>query len=139
MIAYFLNDMISKLLDYDPEEPIVPWRRRLVKGDRDDNRKLENWNKGLRISVKDFPIFKDPIYWNKFRRAFLIAMEACGLLHLLDPNYKITCEPLYKAQSGWVYKMMQDNFQEPYAKTIVIKNVAKEGDLCHLDRYLRIP
>ena len=127
----FLTDVPSLLydfqtLDYDPEEPIVPWRRRLVKGDRDDNRKLENWNKGLRISVKDFPIFKDPIYWNKFRRAFLIAMEACGLLHLLDPNYKITCEPLYKAQSGWVYKMMQDNFQEPYSKTIVIKNVMKK-------------
>ena len=46
-------------LEYDPDSPIVPWRRRLERGNQDDKKALEAWNKNIRLSPKDFPIFKD--------------------------------------------------------------------------------
>ena len=51
----------------------------------------------------------------------MVAMESANLKHLTDVTHVVKCIPLHKAQCGWVHKMQQDNFQEPYAKSIVIK------------------
>ena len=38
-----------------------------TKGTSEDKKALEPWNRNIRLSTKDFPIFKDPIYHNKFK------------------------------------------------------------------------
>ena len=40
----------------------------------------------------------------------------------MDTNYVPSSQVLHKAQSGWIYKMQQDTFQEPFAKSVVIKH-----------------
>ena len=108
-------------LEYDPEAPIVPYRRIRERGTDEDRRAIDTWNKNIKLSSKDFPVFKEAIYWNKFKRMYMVAMESANLKHLTDVTYTVKCAPLHKAQCGWVYKMQQDNFQEPYAKSIVIQ------------------
>ena len=130
-----LNDLQRKmyefqLMHYDPEAPVLTWRKRREQGSPEDRKLLESWNKNVRISIKDFPVFKEAIYWNKFKRSYLVAIESYNLQDLMNPAYKPTSPSLHKAQCGWVYKMQQDTFLEPYARSVVIahtddKNVAK--------------
>ena len=128
LTADFLNDCAQTFadfhaLDYDPEAPIIPYRRIRERGTDEDRRAIDTWNKNIKLSPKDFPVFKEAIYWNKFKRMYMVAMESANLKHLTQVTHKPKCVPLHKAQCGWVYKMQQDNFQEPYAKSIVIQYI----------------
>ena len=51
---------------YDPETPILSWMRLQKDGTVEDKRQLEAWNKNVKVSSKDFPLFKDALYWNRY-------------------------------------------------------------------------
>ena len=107
---------------YDPDEPIKSWQRIQREGDGNDKIALESWKKNIKVSIKDFPIFKDPVYWKRFSRQFIVTLDSFNLRHIVDRNAKAPGTELVEAQMRWGYKMMQDVIQEPHAKSIVIKS-----------------
>ena len=107
---------------YVPENPIKNWRLVLHEGSQQDKKALESWNKNLRVNAKDFPTFKDGIFWTRYRRKLLATVKSFGLDHLLDPTHKPENPKLDEAQQDWLYKVMQDTFTEPFAKKTVNKH-----------------
>ena len=106
---------------YLPDAPIKSWRAIQREGYGNEKVQLDNWNKQLRLSVKDFPIFKDPVFWVKHKRQFKVAVDSYSLGHLFDVNHVPPNLPLFQAQQGWAYKMLQETLQEPFCKSVVIK------------------
>ena len=50
---------------YLPDAPIKSWQAIQKEGCGNEKTQLDAWNKQLQLSIKDFPIFKDPVFWVK--------------------------------------------------------------------------
>ena len=61
---------------YLPDAPIKSWRAIQKEGYGHEKTQLHNWNKQLRLSIKDFPTFKDPVFWVKHKRQFKVAVDS---------------------------------------------------------------
>ena len=103
---------------HNHDDKIVPWNVALpTKSDE----ALAAWNKSVRPNRLDYAVFKDEAHWTKAKESFLVTLDAQNLSMMAQDGYVVT--PTEKEvddrRKNWLYKIMQDSFQAPAAKTIV--------------------
>ena len=52
-----------------------------------------------------------------------MTLKACGLEHMIDPDYTIEDPDLHAVQSSWLYKAFQDRITNSIGKGIVSKHI----------------
>jgi len=100
--------------EHDPTKEITPWGLAISK-----NQGLMVWNKLVKLSARDFKPYREDNNWVDYKEAFMIALEAQNLAHLVDPNYVIVDEDLHQVQQKFLCKVFRDNMLHHEAKSIV--------------------
>jgi len=108
--------------EHDRTKEITPWGLAIS-----HNKGLADWNKLVKPSARDFKPHREANGWVDYKEAFMIALEAQNLTHLVDPSCVVTDEDLHKAQQKFLYKVLRDNVTHHEAKSIV-KSYAKTKD-----------
>jgi len=71
-----------------------------------NNKGLLDWNKLVKPSARDFKPFREANNWVDCKDAFLIALEAQNLAHLVDPSCVVTDVDPNKAQPSFLCKVL---------------------------------
>ena len=85
----------------DPAKEITPWGLAVS-----HNKGLADWNKLVKPSARDFKPFREANNWVDCKDAFLIALEAQNLAHLVDPSCVVTDVDPNKAQPSFLCKVL---------------------------------
>ena len=78
---------------YDPTKPIIPWSSSTSRSEG-----VNNWNKLVKPSGKDFKPFREALNWYLYKEDFLIALRSMNLSHLVDENFVVIDTDLDEAQ-----------------------------------------
>jgi len=108
--------------EHDPAEKITPWGLAVS-----NNNGLSDWNKLVKPSTRDFKPFREANGWVDHKDAFVIALKAQNLAHLVDTSCVVTDVDLHKAQQNFLHKALLDNMMHCEAKSIV-KSHSKTKD-----------
>lgn len=124
-VTTITKDMFDdyRVSEYNPEDPIVPWKIVLKNKQKETSKGLSEWKKSVKISRADHKEFRDETLWIRYKERFLTTLESQGLEHLIDKSFKIEDHSLDSAQSCWLYKVLQDCMVAPMAKSIVTKHL----------------
>ena len=110
--------------EYAPDEAIVPWNRKTDSSAT----ALANWKKNMKPTMSAYKKFDDEALWSKAKQRMINTLESQGLLHMIDPGYVVVNKELDQHQNGWLYKVFEETFTHPMAKTIITAH-AKEKDV----------
>jgi uncharacterized protein YeaO (DUF488 family) len=92
---------------------------------------LQEWNKKVRPSAKDYKSFRDPGQWLEYKDSFMVTLESHGLAHLVDDRYVVGNVAVHKREQEFLYKVLKDNFTHHESKTI-IKAHRKDKDILQI-------
>jgi len=87
--------------EHDPAKEITPWGLAVS-----DNKGLSDCNKLAKPSAQDFKPFREANGWVDHKDAFVIALEAQHLAHLVDSSHVVTDVDQRKAQQSFLCKAL---------------------------------
>ena len=102
---------------YDPNDRIVPWSQSIKHDDE-----IINWDKSVKISRSDYKEFHDESLWFRAKDRFETTVESQGLESVITDGAVVTNPDLDARKRKWMYKVMQDIFIAPFAKSVVLKH-----------------
>ena len=105
-----------RISDYDSTKPIVPWNVALPD---EHNKELIGWNKSIKRTSQDYPLFKQETSWLEVKDGFENTLASQSLEHLVDPNYVVVNKELDDSQRNWLYKVFEKTMKASMAKKIV--------------------
>jgi len=109
---------IFRCTEYDPSEPIVPWKTALKKSSD-----INTWKKTLRPNTNDFIQHRSDEFWPRTRERYRTTLQAMDLEDLIKKGFQPLEPILYALQMKWLYKVFQDKLQSPVTKSIVTKYI----------------
>jgi hypothetical protein len=59
---------IFRMSLYSPQDPIVPFRKILLKSTNND---LSAWQKSVKMNAKAYKEYRDRAYWNQYKKHFV--------------------------------------------------------------------
>jgi len=96
-----------RVSEYNPTEPVLPWKVPLPKQKDPAANELAAWRKNIRPSKQDFPEFKDEWRWAKTKEKTITALEASTLKHLIEDGHVPEHVSVDEAQQKCLYKIRQ--------------------------------
>ena len=111
---------VYRATKWNPSADIVPWNSPLRTAESSQSeREVSNWQKSIRISVKEFKDFKDEAYWQTWSESFKSKLSAFSLGHLIQDGYTPTNPDLDKHQRSFLYDVFTGIILTPKGKVIV--------------------
>jgi hypothetical protein len=88
---------------FDPSQPIVPWHRPRPDSHLSAKEHAHaNWNKTIKPTKSNYVVFKEEVYWFRFKEDFSTTARSHGLFHTLDINHIPIYIKLDKEQMLWI-------------------------------------
>ena len=106
---------------YDKDtDVIVSWRRRIA---NQMSYELEMWQKALKPSSKDYPVFREASKWQFVKESFETTAQNHGTLLQISPDYVVPPSEIQmdEKKHGFMYKVLQDTMKVGYAQVTVAK------------------